>query len=301
MRPKGFHINIEKTIKTACSYVTKNSGWKKVLKCPLCKSKLKIDWLEKNKIKIFECKRCSTGYSSLVPRNLKEIYELDSEISEKLRVTKIRENYYKNSFIIDRINFIMKFKKKGDLLDYGCGTGIFAGSSRNFFNTEVFDYSEGILNYVKKKYNIKTYNSENKIKKKFDIITLYDVIEHLENPIKTLNLLSSLLKKKGIIVIYTPNKNSLAFDYLRENSNLCTAPYHLTYFTPASFNFLNIKNIKIVYLKTFGLDLADIFAFLRDQKKLNINEKNIKPFIDSQKIIDSLGYSNHLRLVLEKY
>ena len=46
---------------------------------------------------------------------------------------------------------------------------------------------------------------------KFDIVTAFDVIEHVESPVNFLNMIKKYLKKNGIVLIYTPNKNSLGF------------------------------------------------------------------------------------------
>ena len=41
---------------------------------------------------------------------------------------------------------------------------------------------------------------------KFDIVTAFDVIEHVESPVNFLNMIKKYLKKNGIVLIYTPNK-----------------------------------------------------------------------------------------------
>ena len=75
-----------------------------------------------------------------------------------------------------------------------------------------FDFSNKLSKFVEEKYNIKTFSELNKINKKFDVITLYDVLEHVENPMQLLSKIRDLLNKNGLIFIYSPNKNSLGFD-----------------------------------------------------------------------------------------
>ena len=55
-----------------------------------------------------------------------------------------------------------------------------------------------------------------KILKKFDIITAFDVIEHVLDPLNFLRKLKKKLKKNGIIFVYTPNIDSLGFAYQKE-------------------------------------------------------------------------------------
>ncbi len=67
--------------------------------------------------------------------------------------------------------------------------------------------------------------------KTYDIISMGDVIEHLDDPRKGLEKARRLLKEDGVIWISTPNYNS-AFNQLNRN---CTAmwdePWHITYFS----------------------------------------------------------------------
>lgn len=115
-----------------------------------------------------------------------------------------------------------------------------------------------------------------------------------------LKRISEKLKTGGIILIYTPNRDSFGFSYMKENQNLIIPPYHMTYLSPQSFNFIP-NSLEVIYLKTFGLDLGDIYAYQRDvlkrSKLANIIKKNNRVF---QYVIDSLGFGNHLRIVLKK-
>ncbi len=300
MRPEGFHLRIEKIVKKAQENVENKSGWKKISKCPVCNYKKKKIWLKKNNISIYECLNCKTGFSAYIPKNLSEIYDMDSEIDDKINNHKKRSNYFLKKFGIDRIRFIKNFKKQGDLLDFGCGTGEFVNFAKKYFNVAAFDFSSKLTKFVENTYKVKTYSKLNKINKKFDVITLYDVLEHVENPLKLLNTLKSLLKKNGLIVVYSPNKNSLSFDILGSKSNLCTAPFHLTYFNNETISKYLRKNFDVIYLKTFGLDLVDIFAYIRDKYKIKYKQSLINKFFSYQSKIDEIAYANHLRLVLKK-
>ncbi len=300
MRPKNFHSRIHNIVKKAQKNVIKNSGWKINNKCPICNSKKKKFWLKKIKINIYECLNCETGFSYYVPKNLSEIYEMNSEIDDKIKSHKKRSKYFLKKFGTERIKFIKKFKKKGDLLDFGCGTGEFANFAKNFYNVSAFDFSSKLSDFVTDTYKIKTYSNIDKINKRFDVITLFDVLEHVEKPLQVLEKLNLKLKKNGIIIFYSPNKNSLGFDVLGSQSNLCIPPYHLTYFNSETISKYLNKKFKVKYLKTFGLDLVDIFAFFRDNYKFKNNQFKINEFFSNQDTIDEMGYANHLRIVLKK-
>ncbi len=300
MRPNGFHSRINSIVDKAQKNVEKKSGWKLNNNCPICNSNKKKIWLKKIRVDIYECLECQTGYSKLTPKNLSEIYDMGSEIEDKISSHKKRSKYFLNKFGIKRVKFIQNFKKKGDLLDYGCGTGEFVNLAKNYFNVSAFDYSLRLTEFVKSKYKIRTYSELDMINKKFDIITLYDVLEHVEKPLQVLKNLNRMLKKNGIIIIYSPNKNSFGFDILQEKSNLCTAPFHLTYFNNKTIAKYLEKIFDVVFLKTFGLDLVDIFSFIRDSNKLELSKSKIDKYFSYQNLFDKIGYSNHLRIVLKK-
>jgi 2-polyprenyl-3-methyl-5-hydroxy-6-metoxy-1,4-benzoquinol methylase len=150
--------------------------------------------------------------------------------------------------------------------------------------------------------SIKVFDNYKKIKKNFyDIITLFDVIEHVEKPFKYVEYIGRFLKKNGHMLIFTPNKKSVAFLCMRENQNLITPPYHVTYLQKDSFSFIP-KNFKMIFNQTRGLDILDILAYERDNKQQSLNyEKNIKnKYLKAQNEIDFLGLGNHIRVVLKK-
>lgn len=78
-------------------------------------------------------------------------------------------------------------------------------------------------------------------KKKYDIITLWDVIEHVKNPEKLLENTRKLLADDGIIALRTPNLISMERDILNENY-YSFKKEHLHYFSPISISSLLFKN-----------------------------------------------------------
>jgi hypothetical protein len=114
-------------------------------------------------------------------------------------------------------------------------------------NTKTKAYNETLEKFVKK---------QKKIKRKFDLIILNQVIENTQNPIKKLKLIYQLLNKGGILVLHSPNFISSQWPYALQRFHLI----NLNHFTPPTLkNILNITGFKIV-------------------KKLN-NLKSIEPWM----------------------
>lgn len=301
MRPVGFHKAINVDLINAIKRIDKGSGWKYVLSCLVCGSKNYIPYLVKFNIEIKLCTRCMSAFSSKIPINFNDLYDNTQQFNHHQRTYELNRKYRIKIFGHERLNLILKYKNKGKLVDIGCGNGWFLEIAKKYFSVVGVEPNNSLLNFTSKKLKIDVYKKINSLKKgEYDVITLFDVIEHVDKPMVYLKKISEKLKKNGIILIYTPNKDSLGFSYMKENQNLVIPPYHVTYLCPKSFNF--VPNIlKVIYLKTFGLDLGDIYAYERDTIKnsnlVSIIKKNSTTF---QNVIDRLGFGNHLRVILKK-
>lgn len=84
--------------------------------------------------------------------------------------------------------------------------------------------------------------------KKYDIISMGDVIEHLDDPQKGLKKIHNLLEDNGVLWISTPNYKS-AFNRLHKTTTaMWNEPWHITYFD---------KNGLENLLKSSGFKLLD--------------------------------------------
>ena len=301
MRPVGFHKNMNLNLKKAISRVDKKSGWKKVFRCPVCGSNKKKLFLVKFKQNIFECQKCFTGYIEFVPRNFDVLYNNQEQYLHHQKAYEKTRKYRIERFGKERLKLLQQFKKKGNLIDIGCGNGWFLESVKDNYNVHGLEMNSSLAKFTSQKLSIDVFENYTKIKKNFyDIITLFDVIEHVEKPFDYIAYLGKFLKINGMILIFTPNKKSVAFLCMREDQNLICPPFHVTYLQRESFSFIP-KNFKMIFSQTRGLDIADIFAFERDNKKKILNsEQDIYKNLDKQNEIDFLGLGNHIRVIIRK-
>lgn len=102
------------------------------------------------------------------------------------------------------------------ILDYGCANGIFYKfltdiygiSKENIYGVDI--ESDMLDNCMKISPNFCSIKQLDKINKRFDLITLWNVIEHIYNPKPALESIIKLLKDNGEILIETPMYGSLA-------------------------------------------------------------------------------------------
>ena len=302
LRPFNFHKNININLENAIKRVSKKSGWKKVSSCPICGSNRKKLFLTKLKINIFECQKCLSGFAEFVPRNFDDLYNNQEQFAQDQKDYSNSRKYRIETFGRERLRLLKKFKKKGNLLDIGCGNGWFLETVKNYYNSHGLELNVSMAKFTSQQLSINVFDNYKKIKKNiYDIITLFDVIEHVKKPFNYIKYIGQFLKKNGIILIFTPNKKSVGFLCMRERQNLIIPPYHVTYLQYDSFSFIP-KNFKMIFNQTRGLDILDILAYERDNKQKILNsEKNIKnKYLRTQNEIDFLGLGNHIRVVLKK-
>jgi SAM-dependent methyltransferase len=126
------------------------------------------------------------------------------------------------------------------LLDFGCGVGGLCRVAGEYGIQATGIEPDAIAREkVCKSGSLKAYPSLGSLREthpeaKFDIVTMWDVIEHLREPWKDLRDLSDLLQPDGWLLLSTPNAVCLRARVERERWNNMVNPTHFYYFTRQS-------------------------------------------------------------------
>jgi len=155
-----------------------------------------------------------TGYSN---------YEGDKSITEKT--------------FVRRVNFIRRFKTAGRILDVGCSLGFFLDvAQRSGFEGWGIDCSKYAINQSKSRFPNRVFagvlNDEIFDDKSFDVITMFDVFEHVYDPHKLVRQVHRILKDDGILIITTPNQDSILAKLTGKKWVSYKIPEHVFYYTP---------------------------------------------------------------------
>ncbi|MBN1550066.1 class I SAM-dependent methyltransferase [bacterium] len=97
-------------------------------------------------------------------------------------------------------------------LDIGCGAGSFLEVVRSCgFDAEGLDVSPMLADKARGKgFRVYVGDVESiELTRKYDLITMIDILEHLPNPVSVMKRLRGYLKANGHLVVYTPNHRSL--------------------------------------------------------------------------------------------
>jgi len=134
-----------------------------------------------------------------------------------------------------------QFRQTNNILDIGCGDGYFLEAAKNrgwnVYGTEFTDEAIEILNSKGIKSNQGKLEASNYQNEMFDVITSFEVLEHIHNPTEECTNIYKILRKKGLIYITTPNFNSFS-RYFLKHWNIIEYPEHLSYYTPRTINTL---------------------------------------------------------------
>jgi 2-polyprenyl-3-methyl-5-hydroxy-6-metoxy-1,4-benzoquinol methylase len=132
-----------------------------------------------------------------------------------------------------RLSVIQRFTTTGKLLDVGASHGTFVYlAQQNGYEVEAVEMDPASCRYMQnmgiRAICATTLESAESMLGVYDVITLYHVIEHLEDPSTALRVLARHLSPHGILVISTPNPNSLQFKMLGRFWVNLDAPRHLS-------------------------------------------------------------------------
>ena len=157
---------------------------------------------------------------------------------------------------------------KGSLLDIGTGTGEFLISAINkgWKGHGIEPNKKARTTATKKGLNIEEKLSDLK-DIKFDVITLWHVLEHLPKIKETIKIIESRLKSGGVIIAAVPNYNSYDAKYYKKYWAAYDTPRHLWHFSKVTMNKIFSNRIKPVTIIPMVFDSFYVSILSEKNKK----------------------------------
>ena len=190
---------------------------------------------------LFVCKNCNS--KRIFIENINLLQDVDSygnAYREKFDQTKVLSQlklFYEN---------LSGVEKKKDILDIGCGDGTFIKALiQNEYKVSGLECdSIAVKNLLSEGVDVYLGELGQKIEmnKNFNIVTLWDLIEHINDIENAMLQLRSLVKKNGKVFILTPDSDSvfdlfatieqrLTFNKSQRLMSICLNRYHLHRFS----------------------------------------------------------------------
>lgn len=201
---------------------------------------------------LVQCKNCDFVFSKKIPSS-DELIAHYHTYPRNDKISAITLKRYE-----ELLEYFGRFRETGNILDVGCGNGHFLTVAKkkgwNVYGTE---YTEEAVAICRQK-NITMFegklNPGDFSNTKFDVITSFEVLEHINNPVEELKHFNTLLRKNGIVYLTTPNFNSLSRFLLKEKWNIIEYPEHLCYYTPKTLAYIfHRSGFNQITIKTTGI------------------------------------------------
>ncbi len=143
----------------------------------------------------------------------------------------------------DRKRTLTQYKQSGALLDLGCSSGSFLQSlSSESWELFGIEMSSSSARNAEASSGAKVFVGEildaSFPPESFDVITCFDVLEHLYEPRKVMARVSEWLKPGGIFYVLVPNIDSAEARVFGSYWHGLELPRHLFHYSPASLKFL---------------------------------------------------------------
>ncbi len=157
---------------------------------------------------------------------------------------------YRDRYFKDRHNFaawaraklrlIEEYKPaRGRILDVGCSYGVFLEeAARRGWDAYGCEMNPVTGAYSRARHGDKVYAGEASempfAEGSFDVVTLWDVLEHQADPVAFLRMLGRYLKRDGLVLVQTPNFASYISEMKKDAWDWLTPGDHKYFFTPGS-------------------------------------------------------------------
>ena len=228
--------------------------------CPIClRGRAGGLCYRKNGYCIYRCPSCGLMfvYPRLSPEDLSAIYDagyfMRGDKYALVEKTGIDPNF-KND--LKKIETIHQYRKNGRLLDIGCAKGGFLKAAKDKgFEVQGVEISDYAACYARDTLGVLVENCSlteaDFPADHFDVVTMWDVLEHLHNPGETLMEVNRILKKGGHIFITTGDAGSSWARLTGRFWQLLTPPQHLFFFNKKSLEHILAANGFSVRVMTY--------------------------------------------------
>jgi SAM-dependent methyltransferase len=225
--------------------------------CDICNGTLKArfdcvrDPVTNEIFSIFRCSNCGTGHTVPHPKELNKYYRSEYYGNRHGFTSKI---FLKRS--LSFLNHAGTVPTKKRLLDVGCGDGSFLLAAKNsgwkVMGTEINPFPAQALGL-----DVRSSLQHLPHDDRFDCITFWHSLEHMENLQKVFSKLEKFLNSEGRLIIAFPDNSSFQAKFFGPDWFHLDVPRHLYHFNTLSLNFILKKaGFRILSIKRNELEYS---------------------------------------------
>lgn len=243
-----------------------------IIACPICKATSAQALYYKNGCQLYRCRSCFLIFVWPIPANLESIYQQDyfqNKGVKKYGYTDYEQDKEPMRAVFVRYLEIFAAHTKGrDIFDVGAATGYFLDVAKEHgWRTGGIEISSYAADAARRKGHDVKHGAlpDACFLKKVSVVTMWDVLEHVDNPNVYVRAVNSLLPVGGLLAINTIDAGSLWARFLGRRWHLIVPPEHLFYYAQKNLELLLRQNgFAVIAESKVGkkFSLAYIFSML---------------------------------------
>ncbi|NOR45868.1 MAG: methyltransferase domain-containing protein [Candidatus Delongbacteria bacterium] len=215
-------------------------------KCPLCNSfDTKFDLKAKDyfmlngnspDFHVYCCETCKNSFTSPFMSN-EELGKYYPDTYDCYKSHSKFSGFLQNLKSLNDVRIIKKtmHDKNKNILEIGSGSGMFLNLlKKEGYNVDGVEPSDSGVSYAKENYNLDlelAYFEDFEFKKKYDLIIMFHVLEHFNDPVSVLEKIKKNLNKDGILFIKVPRVDSWGAKIFRKYWSGYDLPRHRFHFS----------------------------------------------------------------------
>lgn len=254
--------------------------------CPICNKEdiasllhTKDYSLTGEDFQIIQCANCTLEYTDPAPskQDIAPYYNFPSYISHTdTKEGLVNQLYHKvrNHTLTQKTNWVQSLftGHKGQLLEVGAGTGAFAHSMlKKGWKVTALEPDETSRQIALENYDLNLLPIEDLFQlepAKYEVITLWHVLEHVHDLNAYMKTFNNLLKPNGRLIIAVPNYTSYDAVFYKKYWAAYDVPRHLYHFSPLSMHYL-VKKHKMSIVQKLPMWFDSFYVSLLSEKYKN--------------------------------
>jgi SAM-dependent methyltransferase len=242
--------------------------------CDLCGNQDYKHWWKKDGYDIGECRHCKLVQvmQFLDDEHLASIYDSGYYEGKNDQVYQdyLANESAKRDWFRTRFNEIVETNgvtRPGNCLEVGCAYGLLLDEAQKLgWNVRGTEISEHAAAYARSRFGINVVTGREALAAikpmSQDLVIMWDVIEHLTDPLATLHAVRRILAPNGLLNLSTGDIRSLGARLYGKRWYLVSPPYHLIYFD---------RNSITLMLRAAGFDVRGISSEGHPLENMNRN------------------------------
>ena len=256
------------------------------------------DYLTGEDFQVWQCQNCRVAFTFPQPEELSRYYPQKYRRYTAPVLVALRTLYYLR---VQRWSHL--FAKPGVAFEVGVGDGLMLDTLRvlgwrvigNERTTEMAQFARHQLGLPVFAGDVDALQAS----PYFDLIILFQVLEHLDDPVRTLTQLSTRLKSDGKLIIGVPNFDSWQSSFGKSRWFHLDVPRHLFHYSPTSLgNCLNQIGMEVEHISYLSLE-HDPYGWLQTSiNKLDPKFNRLTRLLMKMDTLNSYSLANLLSIPL---